>query len=409
MGARPIAYLADNHYFWGMNALLRPIALLTLLYPSVALPQIREAYRPLAAMLSTRPEREVTEGNRVELIPCGPVLFSRMQEDIMDAEETVHAAYFIFQGDETGFLIRSAFQLKALDGLDVQYIAEDFTQKARFIHPMERAGVQVRHHPFFPLMRRNHQKYLLLDGTVGYAGGVNISHDNLFKWEDTAVRLEGPVVAKMEKVHAHMWKRKGGKASERVIQTPASREDGVAVQCVDEDPTEKSRLNLRAYIWALDHAQTYFYAKSPYLKPPEELIRALVNAAGRGVEVRLVIPAFKDAPSRVILPFERAVFEDLVRGGVHLHLRTDRFDHSKMFACDDYLSAVGSINLDALSLVHNFENNLYFYDEAVSVEIRRNIEADWEKSPELTLEQLEAFPVVEKVLRGPLRAVGMLF
>ena len=80
MGARPIAYLADNHYFWGMNALLRPIVLLTLLYPSVALPQIREAYRPLAAMLSTRPEREVTEGNRVELIPGKDGTFRIIEE-----------------------------------------------------------------------------------------------------------------------------------------------------------------------------------------------------------------------------------------------------------------------------------------------------------------------------------------
>ena len=117
-----------------------------MLFPSAALAQIREEYRPLSELLATRPERVATEGNRVEVIPSGSELFFRMQEDIMGATQTIHASFFIFHNDEAGFVLRSAFQLQALDSLEVQYIAEDFIQKSRFIRPMKKAGVKVGHH-----------------------------------------------------------------------------------------------------------------------------------------------------------------------------------------------------------------------------------------------------------------------
>ena len=392
-----------------MSSFLRSIFLATLLFPTAAFSQIREEYRPLSELLSTRPEREPTEGNLVEIIPCGAELFLRMQDDMMAAEKTLHSSYFIFNDDEAGFLVRTAFRLKAMDGVEVQYIAEDFNQKASFVNPMRKSGVEVRHHPLLPLTPRNHHKYLLIDGVLAYAGGNNISNDNILEWEDWAVRLRGPVVASMEQVHARMWERRRGKASEYEIKEEEPFDGGVTVQYVDDVPGEKSRLHLKAYIWALDHAREYFYAKSPYFTPPKEFMRSLVDAARRGVDVRILIPAFKDAPSRVVVPFERAFFEELVQAGVHIHLRKDRFDHSKMFSCDNYLSAMGSVNLDALSFSRNFENNLYIYDEKISAEIKRSIEEDLVNCYELTPELLDDYPAFEKAMKGPLRRIGGLF
>ncbi len=369
-----------------MNGLRRLIFLLTLLFPSAALAQIREEYRPLSELLATRPERVATEGNRVEVIPSGSELFFRMQEDIMGATQTIHASFFIFHNDEAGFVIRSAFQLQALDSLEVQYIAEDFIQKSRFIRPMKKAGVKVGHQLFFPLIPRNHQKYLLLDGTLAYAGGCNIARNNLLEWEDMAVRLRGPVVAQMEQLHARNWKRTDGSPSAREPKETESYAGGVIVQPVDEDPAEKSHLNLQAYIWALDHAKEYFYAKTPYFLPPSSLVKALSDAARRGVDVRLVIPRHKDARVALITLFEGTYFKNLLAAGVHIHLRESLFDHSKVFSCDHYLSAVGSVNLDALSLLYNYENNLFFYDEGISTQIKRLIEEDFSDCEELHLE-----------------------
>ncbi|MBQ9411328.1 MAG: hypothetical protein IJU21_06940 [Bacteroidales bacterium] len=392
-----------------MRFSLRSLFLAALLFPLAAHSQIREEYRPLADLLSTKPGRELTEGNIVEVIPTGPELYFRLQEDIMAARKTVHSEFFIFDSTPAGNVIRTAFRLKALDGVEVQYIAEDFTQKAGYIDAMKKCGAKVRHHPFFPLRRRNHQKLLLLDGKVGYTGGFNIDSDNFFEWDDVAVRVRGPVVSRMEMIFADMWGRRGGKPSAHEITEPEPFTGGVAVQSVDEDPLAKDRINLKAYLWIIDNARDYIYARSPYFKPPEELADALSAAAGRGVEVRLVIPEHKDSPANLVVPFERPFYEDMVHAGVHIHMLGEGFDHGKMLVADDYISAIGSVNLDALSLVFNYENNLYFYDEAIALQVKALIEDSLGKSYELTPEHVDAFPAWSRTFKGPLRAIGKLF
>ena len=383
--------------------------LAALLFPLAAHSQIREEYRPLADLLSTKPGREPTEGNLVEIIPTGPELYFRLQEDIMAARETVHSEFFIFDATPAGNVIRTAFRLKALEGLEVRYIAEDLTHKAGYIDAMKKCGAQVKHHPFFPIRRRNHQKLLLLDGKVGYTGGFNIDSDNFFEWNDVGVRVQGPVVSKLEMLYADMWRRRGGESSAHEITEPEPFPGGVIVQSVDEDPLAKDRINLKAYLWIIDNARDYIYARSPYFKPPEELADALSAAARRGVEVRLVIPEHKDSPSRSVVPFERTFYEDMVHAGVHIHMLGEGFDHGKVLVSDNYISAIGSVNLDALSLIYNYENNLFFYDEPVAIKVKAMIEEVLGNCYELTPEQVDAFPAWNRTFKGPLRALGKLF
>ena len=383
--------------------------LAVMLFPVAAVSQIREEYRPLADMLATLPEREPTEGNLVELMTEGPEVFVKLQEDILAAEETIHAEYFIFNADYEGNTIRTALRLKGLDGLEVRFIAEDFCTNGAYIDNMKKSGVEVKHHALTPLRCRNHQKLLLLDRQVGYTGGLNIAHDNFFDWEDITVRLRGPVVAKMEQLYAKMWERHFGKSSAYDIPAIQPYEGGAIVQSVDENPEAKTHLNLKAYIWALEHAKDYFYAKTPYFKPPQELADALADAARRGVDVRLIIPLEKDPVAVIEVPFERVFYEDLVKAGVHVHMRTDKFDHSKMFVVDDYLSSTGSINLDALSLLYNFENNLYFYDENIALQIKSIIEDDLDNCFELTMEHINAFPAWQKRFEKTFRILGKVF
>jgi len=383
--------------------------LTVLLFPVTATAQIREEYRPLADMLATLPEREPTEGNLVELLSEGPYVFEKLQEDILAAEETIHAEYFIFNADYEGNTIRTAMRLKALDGLEVRYIAEDFSTNGAFIDNMKKSGVEVKHHALTPLRCRNHQKLLLLDRKVGYTGGLNIAHDNFYDWEDITVRLRGPIVAKMEQLYAKMWERHLGKPSAYDIPEIQPYEGGVIAQSVDDNPETKAHLNLKAYIWALEHAKDYFFAKTPYFKPPQELADALADAARRGVDVRLIIPWEKDPVAVIEVPFERVFYEDLVKAGVHIYMRTDMFDHSKMFVMDDYLSCTGSINLDALSLLYNFENNVYFYDEGTALQIKSIIEDDFDKCFQLTMEHINAFPFWQKRFKNALRILGKVF
>lgn len=386
-----------------------PILFAAIFFPVAAISQIREEYQPLARILYTAPGREPTDGNLVEIIPGSPKVFVRLQEEIMDAHESVHAEYFIFDSDEAGFWFRTALALKARQGVEVQYLAEDFTQQPRFINSMKSSGVEVRHHPMLPLKRRNHQKFLLIDGEVGYTGGMNVAVDNICEWEDIVVRLRGPVVASMETEYAKIWERHGGSPSAFEIKKIHPYEEGITVQSVDEDIREKGHLNLQAYLWALDNAKDYFYAKTPYLKPPKELVKALKDAAARGVDVRIMIPSHKDSPATVLVPFERSYYYELVKAGVHIYLREDMFDHSKVFVCDDYLSALGSINLDALSMYYNYENNLYFYDESTAALLKLSIEEDFGNCIELTERQIDEFPAWQKNFNWMFRMLSHLF
>ena len=392
-----------------MRNTLRHLFLVALLFPAAAMSQIRKEYRPLADLLSTRPEREPTEGNLVELLPSSPEQFLLLQDDIMAAKKSIHMEFFIFDADFAGNVIRTALRLKALDGVEVQFIAEDFTTRADFVDRMKKSGVSVKHHPFLPLRPRNHQKYVLVDGTVGYTGGMNVARDYFCDWDDMVVRLRGPVVEKMEKALAKMWARRHGKPSAYETKVAEPYEGGVIVQSVDEDPKEKDHLSLKAYIWALEHARHYFYAKTPYFKPPKEFADALADAALRGVDVRIVIPEHKDSPAVVVVPFERVYFDNLVKAGAHILMRTDQFDHAKLMVVDDYLSAVGSINLDVLSMVSNYESNLFFYDCGVAAQVKQFIVDDLENCYEVTPEMIADYPAWQRNFKWFFRGLGKVF
>jgi len=360
-------------------------------------------------MLATSPEREPTEGNLVEVLLPGTELFLRLQEDIMAAEERIHANYYIFGADDIGNTIRTALMLKALDSLDVRFIGDNLGSKAGYTRHMESCGVQVKQRRFFPLRPRNHQKFLLLDFAVGYTGGVNISYDSFYDWIDCMVRFRGPIVAKLEQLYARMWEEFGGETPDYSIPVPEPYEGGVIVQAVGDLPKEKARWNLKAHVWAVKNAKTYFWAKTPYIKPPQELFDALIDAARRGVDVRLMTPWVKDHATKLESPFERVLYEDLVRAGVHLYIRPEKYDHSKIFVTDDYLSSTGTINLDVLSFCSNYEDQLYFYDEGIALQFKSLIEDDFDDCYELTLEHIKDFPLWMKFFPRTLRRLGKLF
>ena len=388
--------------------LLAPVLLLQAQGQPAGLHAIRPEYRELAARLSTAPYREPTSGNSVELIASGDEALGRMTMDILDARESVHMEFFIFETDAEGNQIRSALRLKGLDGLEVRFIAEDIRQKARFVNRMRYSGVQVRHYPLLPLRHRNHQKIVVLDGRVAYTGGMNIAHDNLSDWDDVGIRLRGPAVGCLDRVFERMWRHLGGKEPAHSLPEPEPQDSGITVQVVDDSPGDRGRRNLDAYVWALDHAKNYFYIKVPYFTPPRELRQALKDAVARGVDVRLLIPEVADWPPELIKPFDRSFYKEMVEAGVRIYLRAGKFDHSKIVASDDYFSAAGTVNLDGLSMLYNYENNLIFYDEAMTLRIKDWILGDLGNCYELTPEHIAAFPLWERCSAGLLRLIGPL-
>ena len=378
--------------------------------PDEVLAAIREDYRPMAQLLAAKPEQVPTIGNRVQVISDGEEKLGLLIADIMNARSSVNMEYFIFENDEGSRLVRTALKLKALDGLDVRFILEDFRQGTlprSYFDSMADSGVQLCHYPILPFNTRNHQKVVTIDGLIGYTGGMNIARHYFYLWHDTDVRIQGPAVASLDGVFAEMWKHVHGRDyTPHVPMEPFA--DGIPVQIVSDWPY-KYHYNLQAYIWALDHAQTYFYAKTPYFAPPKELLDALKNAVARGVDVRLVIPAPELQDEPIMIPINCSYFRELLEAGITLTYSTGRFDHSKIFACDDYLSSIGSVNMDGRSFNINHEDNAYFYDEGLTLQVKELILQSEREGDPITMDYVNSYTLGLKFLCGILHPFRQQF
>ena len=378
--------------------------------PDEVLAAIRDDYRPMAELLAVKPGQVPTIGNRVRVIIDGEEKLGLLIADILSARSSVNMEYFIFVNDEGSRLVRTALKLKALDSLDVRFILEDMRQAftpSAYYDSMAEAGVQLCHYPFFPINTRNHQKVVTIDGAVGYTGGMNIAGKYFYEWHDTDVRIEGPAVASLDAVFAEMWKHVHGR--DYAPPTPAAPfPDGIPVQIVADGPSG-NHYNLQAYIWALNHAQSYFYAKTPYFAPPKELLDVLKNAAARGVDVRLVLPAPELMDEPVMVPVNASCYRELLEAGIRLSFSEGRFDHSKIFACDDYLSAIGSVNMDGRSLLINHEDNAYFYDEGMALQVKELILRSEREGEPITLDYVNSFTPGFRFLCALLRPFRLQF
>lgn len=377
--------------------------------PAPVMEAIRPAYRPLAEMLAVSRFQIPTLGNHVELITNGEQYLYSLTTDILNARQSINMEYFAFRRHPESDYVRIGLALKGLEKLDVRYIVEDlmqFTKRRSYFDNLKLAGVGIQHYPLFPLNPRNHQKIVTIDGKTGYMGGMNIARQYFYEWNDTHLRIQGPAVSSMEGIFVKMWRITGGQLFS--VNPPAPPfEDGVTIQIVADKPYWH-HWNMQAYIWALDHAQSYFYAKTPYFSPPAKLREALRRAAARGVDVRLVLPNPKTLDEAIMAPINQSYYRGLVRGGVKIYESNGIFDHSKVFVCDDYLSSVGSVNMDGRAMLFNHEVNAYFYDEALSGQIKAMILQALENSTEVTLEDIDGRPLAYKIWCNILRIAGPL-
>ena len=314
-----------------------------------------------------------TVGNTVEIIRSGVDKLDFLVCDMMHARSYVHMEYFEFFRDPDSRLVRMALKLKALDSLEVRYIEEDLMtlpESHAYFNNMRRHGVEVEHYSFFWCNRRNHQKIVTIDDAVAYVGGMNISPHYYYEWDDTHLRLTGPCVQKVDALYDRMWRRVGGTPTkgvtdpERVmpVEVPETAYRDVIVQESSDEP-EEGHVTLEAYIWMLDHCQDYLYIQTPYFTPPKELREAMRRAVERGLDLRIIIPEKTDM--HIVDPANRSYYRECLEAGVRVYQTRGRFNHTKSFVADDYLSGVGSANLDGRSLKHNYENCTYFLFSAM--------------------------------------------
>ncbi len=355
---------------------------------------------PLVHLLESVNTAYPMAGNATRLYTTFTAMWADMQQDIAAATESVHFQFFKFENDAVGEQVSNLLIAKAEQGVEVRVLydaAANWLVPKRFFRRLERYGVEVE--PFnriFPFLTpfsnyRNHRKVVVIDGKVGYLGGMNIAerykkgvHGGI--WRDTHLRIVGPAVGELQTTFLMDWHF----ASRRLLSDgkyyPTLQEEGnTLIQIVSANPSDPWRVMNQSLTMLVARSNRYVYLQSPYFLPTESLMNALCSAAQAGIDVRLMLPVRGD--KGVLVPKAGCSFyERALRAGVRIFLYQNGYLHAKTAVSDDGITSIGSTNIDPRSLRLSFEINAFLYDESVACVQRVIFEQDMQYCTELDLE-----------------------
>ena len=338
------------------------------------------------------------EGNKVDVYTDGSSMLISLLQAIYQAKHHIHVEFYIFEDDAVGRLFRDALIDKARQGVEVRVLYDDvgcWKVDHEFYEQMMCEGIEVQGFlkVRFPLFTskvnyRNHRKIAIIDGNVGFIGGMNIAGRYIWGvpwgcWRDTHVKIQGKAVYGLQTAFLTDWY-----FIDRTLLTSACYfpkievQGGALAQIVTSDPTGEWRDIMQGLTLAISSARTYFYIQSPYLLPTDPVLIALQSAALSGVDVRIMLP--KRADSFITHMGSLSYLADMMKAGIRIYLYKPGFLHSKLMVSDGEFSTVGSTNMDFRSFEHNFEANAFFYDKETANTLKQIFLEDQKKCLLLT-------------------------
>ncbi|SHF47107.1 cardiolipin synthetase 2 [Bacteroides luti] len=362
------------------------------------------------------------EGNEVDIYTDGYTKLHALIREMMRAKHHIHLEYYIFENDPVGRLVRDVLIEKARQGVEVRLIYDDvgcWHVPNRFFEEMVEAGINAR--AFlkvrFPLFTskvnyRNHRKIVVIDGRVGFVGGMNIALRYMRGfdwgiWRDTHVMIKGKAVHGLQTSFLLDWffVDQTLLTSSKFFPALDSKGDSLA-QIVTSEPTAEWKEIMQGLCLAICSAKEYFYIQTPYFLPTEPILAALQTAALAGVDVRLMLPEHAD--STITHLASRSYLKDVLKAGVKVFFYQKGFLHSKLMVSDDALSTVGSTNMDFRSFEHNFEVNAFMYDEPTALRMKEIFLQDQRDSIPVYLKNWEKRPTGQKVKESVVRVLSPL-
>lgn len=359
----------------------------------------------LMAVLDRISRFEFIAGNRIEVMRNGDESMGPMLEAIQSARFSVSLATYIFEAQGIGGDFVRALSDAVRRGVDVRVIVDD--AGTRYSWPavsklLRERGVRVYHFmPMTKLLRlatlnlRNHRKLLVVDGRIGFTGGLNIREGNMLSRlpahpiRDLHFRVEGPVVRQMQSVFAEDWCFCAGETMEGEGWFPELfAAGGIRAIGIPDGPDEDIEVMPSAFFAALSSAEKEVKILNPYFLPLPALMWSLKLCIQRGVKVTIVTPARNNIPP--VAWAARTLFPELLLAGCRIFLSPEPFDHSKIFLVDGVWSFVGSTNWDPRSLRLNFEFNLACFDRELASRLDAEFQSKLAESREVTLADLEA-------------------
>lgn len=362
------------------------------------------------------------EGNDVQVFTDGYSMYQELFRRIAKAKHHIHLEFYIFENDAVGRLLRDLLIDKAREGVSVRLLYDDvgcWDVNPMFYDEMLCEGIEVRsflkvRFPQFTskVNYRNHRKLAIIDGKVGFIGGMNIALRYLKGvpwgvWRDTHICLKGKAVYGIQTAFLTDWF-----AVDRTLLTsaqyfPKMNSVGTSVaQIVTSDPVGEWHDIMLGLVKAISCAQRYIYVETPYFLPTEQVMAAFQTAALSGVDVRLMIP--KKADAFITHKGTMSYLDELMKSGVKVYFYRAGFLHSKLWVADDEWASVGSTNLDFRSFEHNFEANAFFYDEKTVCTLKEIFLEDMKKCMTLSQKIWDKRSFKNKIIESVVRLLAPL-
>jgi len=369
----------------------------------------RKQTRPQGVPARAHPGPVVVGASEVQLYTDGEALYHAMIEAIQGARERILFETYIWKDDVWGARFKEELEQAAARGVAVYITIDGFANlvvphrfkrfaPAPALHVLEYPLLPWPWQPLYPRSyARDHRKILVVDGQTAFAGGYNIGALYAAEWRDTHLRVTGPQAWEIENVFIDFWNMYRGARLGRTLPELPNRhtrswDPRIAVH---RNSPPLLMYPIRAtYLEAIDRAQRHIYLTHAYFIPDRVILRGLLAAAARGVDVRVLLP---HTSNHVVADWlARGYYDACLAGGVRL-LRYNAMVHAKTATADGEWSTIGTANMDRLSMVGNFEVNVEVYDRGLARHMEEVFEADAASADELTLEEWRRRPPWAKV------------
>jgi cardiolipin synthase len=366
-------------------------------------------------------ESALIPGNRVSLLFDGPQTMAAMEAAIQGADQSIHLETYIFDQDPIGMRFAELLMQRQRAGVKVRIIYDavgTLQTPGSFFDALRAAGIELLafnpvnpfklHGPWQP-NNRDHRKILVVDGRIGFTGGVNISNsysnsslfrssarkDSTVGWRDTHLQIEGPAVAALQTVFMRTWNAHQRRPLQDQALFPAlARAGSKVVRVVASEPDGQQEVHT-AYIEAIQAARQRIYLTCAYFVPDPMMLDALLQAAQRGVDVRLVLPGVPEGG--LVYYAGHALFDTMLEGGIRIYQMRQAVLHAKTAVIDGHWSTVGSTNMDTRSFLHNSEINVMVIDQQFGAAMESAFAEDLRDSDPVLLAQWRQRSLAERL------------
>lgn len=380
----------------------------------------------LATYLEKQENYPIYDNTKVTYFTLGEEKYKDLLIELEKAEEYIFLEFFIIEAGIMWNSILEILERKAKEGVEVRVMYDATCSICLLPHSypaqLKRKGMKAKmFSPIKPMLsthqnNRDHRKILVIDGKVGYTGGVNLADEYINEkvvyghWKDVAVKIEGEAVKTLLAMFLQMWnvnERKKEDYQQYLCKPfPKHEEAQGYVIPYGDGPTNRENIAENVYIDMLYRAKQYVHIMTPYLILDNELLTALTYAAKRGVDVKLLLPHIPD--KKMVFAIARTFYPQLLEAGVKIYEYIPGFVHAKVFVSDDEKAVVGTINLDFRSLFLHFECGVYLYRMQTVIDIEKDFSYTLSKSQQVNMEYYKKIPLLSRMTGRVFRVFGPL-